>query len=266
MPFLAAVSAFANASGVYLLIGVEEDGGRPTGLPGVEIRDIDAERLRFEQILANGLEPKLPRTELHQVNVAEGRYVIVVRVPRSWVAPHRVRKNDKFYGRHSAGRSPLDVGELRVAFTLSESVAERIRNFRAGRIAQGLRPRDPGRTAARRMHGPARAPRSARSQTRWIAVDMEAYFGGQGLLRTIGGFRFLSNLQSRRCCHGHEGAHVGAGFRGRLGTAAPVGGGRCCRAPYRIRQDGTKYLPIGYERSVLDALKNYLGRGPRTWD
>lgn len=42
--------------------------------------------------------------------------------------------NNRFYGRNSAGKYPLDVGELRTAFTLSESTAERIRNFRNDRL------------------------------------------------------------------------------------------------------------------------------------
>jgi len=42
--------------------------------------------------------------------------------------------HDKFYGRNSAGKYPLDVNELRAAFTLSSTAAERIRAFRTDRI------------------------------------------------------------------------------------------------------------------------------------
>ena len=136
VPFLATVSSLANTSGGDLLIGVEALDGLPKALPGVEVTSIDKERLRLEQLMANGLEPRLPRVDIHSVQVVEGRYIMMVRVPRSWVAPHRVRKNDRFYGRNSAGKYPLDVGELRTAFTLSETVAERIRSFRADRIAR----------------------------------------------------------------------------------------------------------------------------------
>jgi predicted HTH transcriptional regulator len=136
VPFLASVSSFANTSGGDFLIGVETDEGLPKAFPGVEAASVDKEKLRLEQILANGLEPRLPRVDIHPVQVGDGRHVLVVRAPRSWVAPHRVRKNDKFYGRNSAGKYPLDVGELRTAFTLSETIAERVRNFRAERIAR----------------------------------------------------------------------------------------------------------------------------------
>jgi hypothetical protein len=44
---------------------------------------------------------------------------------RSWIAPHRVKANDKFYGRNSKGKYPLDVSELRTAFMLSEQLTEK---------------------------------------------------------------------------------------------------------------------------------------------
>ena len=56
---------------------------------------------------------------------------------------HRVRRNSKFYTRNSAGRYELDVSELRLAFSMTETVAARIREFRTDRIAKinaGLMP------------------------------------------------------------------------------------------------------------------------------
>lgn len=134
--FLKAVSAFANTAGGDLLIGIEAVDGVATELPGIDIDNLDSENLRLENLIRDGLEPRLPRVDIHAVEVAEHKYVLVVRVARSWIAPHRVRKNQKFYARNSAGAYPLDVGELRTAFTLSETVSERIRGFRTDRIAR----------------------------------------------------------------------------------------------------------------------------------
>lgn len=136
VPFLAAVSSFANTAGGDLLVGVTEDKGVPTELVGVDIGDPDQEKLRLEQIIRSGLEPRLPRLDIRFVDVAGRRQVLVIRVPDSWVAPHRVTANSKFYARSSAGRYELDVGELRTAFGLSEAIAARIRDFRADRIAR----------------------------------------------------------------------------------------------------------------------------------
>lgn len=134
--FLASVSSFANTAGGDHIFGVEAKGGLPKGLPGVATADPDADILRLEHILASGLEPRLPRVDIQPVQVAEGQHVFVLRVPKSWVSPHRVRQNGRFYGRNSAGKYELDVGELRTAFTLSEAVADRIRSFRTDRVAK----------------------------------------------------------------------------------------------------------------------------------
>ena len=134
--FLKAVSAFANTAGGDLLLGVEAVDGVATALPGLDLDNPDGEILRLENMIREGLEPRLPRVDTCAVEVAEHRYVLVVRVARSWIAPHRVRKNREFYARNSAGTYPLDVGELRLAFTMSETVAERIRDFRTHRIAR----------------------------------------------------------------------------------------------------------------------------------
>ena len=135
---LAAVSSFANTAGGDLLIGIREEGGLPTELVGIEVDNLDQEGLRLEQIIRNGLEPRLPRVDIRFVPLADERCVVLIRVPESWASPHRVKQNHQFYARHSRGKAPLDVGELRVAFALSESVAERIRAFRADRIARVL--------------------------------------------------------------------------------------------------------------------------------
>ena len=134
--FLKAVSAFANTAGGDLLLGVEAVDGVATALPGFDLDNPDGETLRLENMIREGLEPRLPRVDTSAVEVAEHRYVLVVRVARSWIAPHRVRKNREFYARNSAGTYPLDVGELRTAFTMSETVAERIRDFRTDRMAR----------------------------------------------------------------------------------------------------------------------------------
>ncbi|MGC2201592.1 MAG: ATP-binding protein [Stellaceae bacterium] len=132
--FLAAVSSLANTAGGDLLIGVEAKDGIPVAIPGVSFTNLDDEKLRLENLLIDGIEPRIPRVEIAQIACASGASTLVIRVHRSWLAPHRVKLNDKFYGRNSAGKYPLDVTELRSAFVLSESTAEKIRSFRNERL------------------------------------------------------------------------------------------------------------------------------------
>jgi hypothetical protein len=62
--------------------------------------------------------------------------VLLIRIPRSWAAPHRVifRDHSKFYARDSARKSALDVTQLRAAFNASETLIERIKAFRRERL------------------------------------------------------------------------------------------------------------------------------------
>jgi hypothetical protein len=133
---LKAVSSFANTSGGDLIIGLAADGDLASSITGLPLVESDSYRLRVEQVLASGLEPRLPKYEVHSVQIDQDRYALIIRATRSWLAPHRVTINGKFYGRTSAGSYELDVGELRSAFVQSATLAERIRQFRTDRIAK----------------------------------------------------------------------------------------------------------------------------------
>jgi len=137
LTLLKGVSAMANTAGGDFLIGIEAaNDGIATSVVGIAPANVDAEKLRLEQLLAACLEPRLPRIDIHTVPCGEGRYVFIIRAPLSWIAPHRVTRDNKFYGRNSAGTYPLDVSELRTAFLMGETTAERIRAFRTDRLAK----------------------------------------------------------------------------------------------------------------------------------
>ncbi len=134
--FLGSVSGFANASGGDLFIGVEAHEGLPVSLPGIDPSTIDAEMLRIRQLMGTNIEPQLV-PNFQAVAVLNDRAVLVVRIPKSWSAPHGIRQDGHFHFflRHSNGRSPMTLSELRTAFTLSGSIIERAKQFRLERIA-----------------------------------------------------------------------------------------------------------------------------------
>jgi hypothetical protein len=142
--FLADVSAFANTSGGDLIFGIEEDKSIPTKISGLEISDRDAIILRLSSIINDGLSPRI-RFDFHLVERIPKLPVLILRVERSWAGPHRVefKSHHKFYGRTSAGKYLLDVGELRAAFTQAGSISEKIQEFRAARIFRLLDDRTP---------------------------------------------------------------------------------------------------------------------------
>jgi hypothetical protein len=132
--FLADVSSFANTDGGDILYGADEDRGVITSLMGVSSPDFDIEKSRLESLIRDGIAPRINAT-LQFVNGSFGR-LLVVRVEKSWIGPHRVifRGHDKFYARTSAGKFALDVGQLRSAFLQSGALSEWITGFRADRI------------------------------------------------------------------------------------------------------------------------------------
>jgi hypothetical protein len=132
------VSSFANTQGGDILIGVDEDKGVPVGIPGVTVPDIDKEKLRLEEIIRRGLDPRIDFA-IHHVLTPASSAVIVIRVQESLLFPHRVvfqGKFGEFWARSSAGKYSMDTDELRRAFTLSATIYEQIKAFRSERVAQ----------------------------------------------------------------------------------------------------------------------------------
>src|SRR6185437_3977888 len=103
--FLADVSSFANTGG-----------GDITEIVGLSSCDFDVEILSLQNLMRDGVAPRM-HASLHLVTCAVGN-LLIARIERSWNRPHRVtfRGHDKFYARNSAGKFPLDVGQLRTAF------------------------------------------------------------------------------------------------------------------------------------------------------
>jgi len=135
--FLADVSAFANTAGGDLLLGIEENNGEATNVPGITIEDPDSELRRLESILRAGLEPRLPVMDIRWLPGSDKQGCLIVRTARSFLAPHRVtlRDHSKFYGRNSSGKYPLDVAELRTAFLSTDGLVQSIRRFRQERLS-----------------------------------------------------------------------------------------------------------------------------------
>lgn len=98
------VSAFANASGGYLLIGAtQESDGTLAGLPGVE-RGRDWAKEVSDNVVGH-ISP-LPGWEVMPFPAAQdGKVVVVVRVQESWATPHIVTDSGSIYLRSPGGTS-----------------------------------------------------------------------------------------------------------------------------------------------------------------
>jgi Putative DNA-binding domain len=134
--FLADVSAFANASGGDLILGIRTKNGAAEEVCGIDLVDPDKEKLRLVSIVRDGLEPRLVGMDIAWLKIEGTRGVMVIRVPRSWSGPHRVTflRDMNFFIRNPGGRHSMSVDELRLHFLAGREMAERIRAFRDSRI------------------------------------------------------------------------------------------------------------------------------------
>lgn len=139
--FLADISSFANGIGGDLIYGVIENRktGKPEKLEGIDIKNVDQEILRIDQIIRDGIEPNISSSSINiqEIQLGNSKYVLIIRINKSWMGPHRVsfKAWDRFYTRSTNGKYRFDVQELRSAFILSETIGEKIKQFKEKRIS-----------------------------------------------------------------------------------------------------------------------------------
>lgn len=118
--FLADVSSFANSAGGDIIYGVVEEDGIPLRLCGAGIEDenIDGAILRLDSQIRDGIEPRIPDVRIMPVSLRTGAWCVVIHVPPSRHAPHRVifRDHGHFYARDKCGRYRMNVDQLRDQF------------------------------------------------------------------------------------------------------------------------------------------------------
>ena len=254
VPFLATVSSLANTAGGDLLLGVKANKGVPVELSGIQIGDVDQEKLRLEHMLLNGVEPRLPGVDIQEIEVAKDTYVLVIRVAGSWSAPHRVNKISKFYARHSTGRYELDVGELRDAFTFSEGVVNRIGNFRVERIGRILSDRSPvslQQGARMVLHV---VPRAAFSTAN--AIDIAALESQDNRISPMGqiAMNYRVNLDGFVTFYTASGCSSADAY-----TQVFRNGAVESASVLDVDQLGAAYIPsVAYERNIIGVLRSYL--------
>lgn len=144
--FLSDVTSFANAAGGDIIFGIRErrEAGITTaeieavvGLPGL---NLDAERLRLEALIRDGVAPRMLPVSFHEIRRDPEPSCLLLRVSRSAAGLHMVmfRNLSPFFARTSAGKYQLDVHEIRAGFVAAETVFERLRRFRQERVARIL--------------------------------------------------------------------------------------------------------------------------------
>ena len=96
---------------------------------------------RIENIIQSGIQPRLPDVHPKAVEIPGIGTVIVVRVGKSWLAPHMVNyaNRTRFYSRNNTlGKFQLDVQQIGAAFASQRGMGERLRSWKADRISKAV--------------------------------------------------------------------------------------------------------------------------------
>jgi hypothetical protein len=154
LEFLKDVSSFANTSGGVILFGMEEKGGIPQSIADMNIPDECTEKIKnhLNALVLTHIKPRMV-VRYYAVPVQADKSpdykVYVLHIPKSWTGPHQVtfRDHNKFWARSDGAmhKYELDVGQLRAAFLLSETLTDRIRRFREDRISKIIASETPAR-------------------------------------------------------------------------------------------------------------------------
>lgn len=136
------VTAFANAAGGYLIVGIGEDGeSRANALVNVEAPE-SVRRSMMDRCLAR-IEPRLPELDIRIYSV-NGNSVVICRVPDSPLKPHCAqpdREHHYFWKRYVDGNKLMTLAEIREAIqgdAVQREVVALRQELERGRLQQAV--------------------------------------------------------------------------------------------------------------------------------
>lgn len=110
------ISAFANSDGGIIIYGVEERGHKAVGFSYIDGNEITKEWL--EQVINSTINQKIDGVEIFPIrnndNISESIYV--VRIPRSYRAPHMISIDKCYYKRYNFESVKMEEYEVRDLF------------------------------------------------------------------------------------------------------------------------------------------------------
>ncbi|WP_313180895.1 RNA-binding domain-containing protein [Lacrimispora sp.] len=141
--FMKEIAAFANTNGGTIIIGMQEDENRlPTKLSGAgfSLKEFDNWLSSFRQLVLSRIRPHLHGVECIPVELDGDDIAIVISVPKSYARPHSFwdGNKDEFFMRYANGITYMDIDDLRKEFLYTNSVQDKMRQFRRDRISMIL--------------------------------------------------------------------------------------------------------------------------------
>jgi len=131
------VCAFANSEGGDIVIGVKERNLTSVSYPGID-SPIDAQN-RLNDIILSRIEPRIHGATFHEIRIDNSeKYLLIVRVPKSFNGPHWENSKRNFYRRHNQRNDLMSWREVQNSFLYKRNVSENIRDFLSKRMQNHL--------------------------------------------------------------------------------------------------------------------------------
>jgi hypothetical protein len=133
------VTAFANAAGGHLFLGVKEPSeGISVDSQLIGLDDGEALAQDLERLASTSVDPRIPGLRIVRVPLANGKSRLTVHIPPSLSRPHMVNyaEHRSFYVRHSESSFPMTTHEVREAVLTSSSSEARARHYVEQRLLE----------------------------------------------------------------------------------------------------------------------------------
>ena len=130
--FLKDITAFANAHGGLLLLGIKEPSDDCLGKNQiVGIKDGDCLSTDLERVATTSVDPRIPGLLIKPIDISKNEHVIAIYIPPSLIRPHMVnyRNHRSFYIRHSESSVPMTTHEIRDTVLASATSEGRARKY-----------------------------------------------------------------------------------------------------------------------------------------
>ena len=136
--FRSDICSFANSSGGYLILGVQEQKGIPTEINGIEIHDDDLDNyeLRLKNYLQT-IQPRIPKCSFRFIKLENGNHLVIIFVQHDSFAPYIHLENEKdyrAYKRVGNSKAVISYSELKNMFKQATVLEKEIDAYRRDRI------------------------------------------------------------------------------------------------------------------------------------
>ena len=112
----------------------------------------DATERQLRQIFNAHIDPPISGLRFEEVEFSASKFILAFRIPRGWNRPHCVLATPPLWQvRDGNHKRHMKVGELRDGFGAAQSVSDRMKRFRAERIATLVAGENPAAMAGRSL-------------------------------------------------------------------------------------------------------------------